>query len=146
MRLAILSPWTGTGETLQDAIRPAVGDAFALQAFEDITGQAAAAGRLSARPSPNISLFAVQVSGAVAAQIAADATWRSRVVYVEGQQANDPDGVPDGTERSVIRARLRADGMTDAHAAAIVDTIQAGATRRQIMHVLRVWFRDRPGA
>jgi len=145
MRLLILSPWTGTGASPEDAIRPAVADAFALDCCEDVSGQAAAAGRLSARPSPNLAVVRIECRPAVAAQIAADPVWSDRVIHHDGG-ARDPGAAPDTTERSRLRARLRSDGVTLAQAAAVVDAIPAGATRRQVAAALVAWLRDRPRA
>lgn len=143
MTLYLLSPWTGTGATPDDAIRPAVLDAFALDGYEDVSGQAAAAGRLSARPSPNLAVVRIECRPAVAAQIAADPMWADRVIHHDGG-ARDPDAAPDTTERSRLRARLRSDGVTLAQAAAVVDALPANATRQQIVAKLVAWLRDRP--
>lgn len=145
IRAVILSPWTGTGATAADPIRPAVLDAFPTLAYRDLSGQSSAGGALSARPAPNIAVVYVEVANAVAAQIAADATWRPRVLWHNAGD-RDADGVPDGTERAGLRARLRADGMTLAQAQAVVDAIPVGATRRQIAAALLAWLRDRPRA
>lgn len=142
IRAVILSPWTGTG-TAADPIRPAVLDAWPTLASRDLSGQASAAGALSARPSPNFAVVYVEVTNAVASQIAADATWAPRVLWHDAG-SRDADAVPDGTERTGLRARLRADGFTAAQAVAVFDAIEAGATRRQIAMRLLAWLRDRP--
>lgn len=143
MRGFILSPWTGIG-THDDCIRPAVDDAFTLLGWHDVSGQNAAAGRINARPSPNIGVFEVQVTPAIAAQIIADPVWGPRILHHDGG-TRELDNVPTGGERTGLRARLRADGFTVAQAIAVFDAIPVGATRRQIALALLVWLRNRPG-
>lgn len=141
MTLEILSPWTGTGATTADAIRPAVGDAFALDSWTDATGQSAAAGKASARPSPNLAVIRCDASDKVAAAILADPVWGPRVLH----DAVTKDAAPPAKEVGDLKTRLQADGMSSKDTGDVVDA-RPGATRKEIAESLTAWLKDRPRA
>lgn len=67
-RAQVLTPWIGDGRSADSANRAAVGDAYTLERWTDVTGQPAE----NLQPDPNLLAVEIVCEDAVLAQIDAD--------------------------------------------------------------------------
>jgi hypothetical protein len=133
-RAEIATPWTGTG-TGDDANRPLVADAYPLQSWVDVTGQAVE----RIRPSPNLYVIEVEADEATLEAIGADG--RFWILWEDGRAPER--GRPGGEEWDGLRGYLLRAGVKGVDVDAALSAGPA-ATRGQSAAALRGWLRQRP--
>lgn len=135
-RARILSPWVGDG-SWGNPRRPALGDAFPLRSWSDVTGTPAV--RLP--PSPNLLVVEVTCEDAVLAQIRAHPEYGPGVLRVEGEV----DTSLTTREHTDLGARLLVGGAKSAEVAEAIGA-RGAVTRSQLAERLARWLEGRPKA
>lgn len=133
-RAFVLTHWIGDGLSSLTANRPAIGDAYSLLSYQDVTGHPSAA----IPPTPNLFVADCTVDDATATLIAADNNYRFLTV---DQWTVIPGSAAFTTFTNWLVAKT---GQTLAQVQGVIGATVSGRTWGVIIAQLISWLQTRP--